>query len=109
MISDAGIFKPGDVYIFFEFEDREWKPDPVGNLFTVTSEDDVITGLELFYFICEEELMEIRACERVSERCFKIVMQVQVEGEEKEEEIWLHRLLKAGEMAKEVYERYGQE
>ncbi|HEY4064146.1 MAG TPA: hypothetical protein VGM30_19705 [Puia sp.] len=106
VISRAGIFKPGDVYIFCRYEDREYEPDPIVDLFTVACEGDILTGLEVFHYLGEEELLEIVACETVSALCFKIVMRIVADGEEEEQKVWLHRLLTAKERITGVYESY---
>lgn len=93
VIANAGIFKPGDIYVFSE-DDRGYGLDVVDYVYIVKNEEDILLGLEFdIGYLAEEELLEIMSCERVNDNSFKLELSVRVEGEEELQTLYLHRLV----------------
>jgi len=105
---DAEIFKGGGIFIFCEFDNRGYEPDPVDILYTVTCETDIMKGLEFDISVVEEhELLGIDSCEKVSGSCYKLDIRILAENEVENREIYLQRLLTLEERIAETLEKYG--
>lgn len=110
LISDANIFKPGDIFILSENEERSYGPILEDFPYLIRSNEEVVRGIE-FDVTClwQEELKEFRACNKLSDLTFELILLVTDKEEEEgvsEVKFYIHRLLTTDEYIDESRRLY---
>ena len=112
-ISVSGIVKPGQVYILYENESRGYSPEPIEFLYTIRSDEEILRALDMEVCVVGAENWELRkflGAREISGDCYELKFMVYVKDEEceKEQSMYLHRVLSFEEQLREMLELFSK-
>ena len=97
-VSVSGIINQGHVYILEEFLSRDCELGPIGYLFILTQEEQILPALDMTMCTILAETYELKqflGCFKISENCYEFKMFCMDKGDDIEVEysLYLHRLM----------------
>src|SRR5882724_978329 len=104
-IPEAGIFKPGDLYIFYEDKDPGYDPGPIEFMYFIRSEDEIMPALRMeIEQVLWFRLKNFLGCTKISDTCYELKMECyDPEEGDIQYSLFLHRIKTVQETMREVY------
>ena len=96
-----GVVRSGQIYVFADFEDRGWSPEPLDWLYVIQWDADILPALDLELWALSElyEFKEYAGCEKRSDDCYEFRFSClrKPEGTTKMYSIFLQRVMNCQE------------